>query len=190
VPMRQVALTNGETIALYDTSGPYTDPAAEIDVRRGLPDVRSAWVAARGDTEAYEGRTCHALDDGAKHEDRDAQRLHELRAQAAALQRTPRRAVTGRTVTQMHYARRGIVTPEMEFVALRENLKREWMDEYNGDAAREQRLRGKPMGALLPKIITPEWVRDEVARGRAIIPANINHTELEPMAIGRNSWSR
>jgi phosphomethylpyrimidine synthase len=186
VPMRQVALTNGETIALYDTSGPYTDPAAEIDVRRGLPDVRSAWVAARGDTEAYEGRTRHALDDGAKHEDRDAQRLHELRAQAAALQRTPRRAVTGRTVTQMHYARRGIVTPEMEFVALRENLKRGWMDEYNGDAAREQRLRGKPMGALLPKIITPEWVRDEVARGRAIIPANINHTELEPMAIGRN----
>ncbi|TDP61873.1 phosphomethylpyrimidine synthase ThiC [Roseateles toxinivorans] len=182
VPQRVVALSNGESITLYDTSGPYTDPGADIDVRRGLPDVRSAWVAARGDTEAYAGRAPVPLDDG-----RDGERLLlELRAQAAALQRTPRRAVAGAKVTQMHYARRGIVTPEMEFVALRENLKREWMDEYGSDAEREQRLRGNPMGASLPRIITPEWVRDEVARGRAIIPANINHTELEPMAIGRN----
>nr|WP_316643490.1 phosphomethylpyrimidine synthase ThiC [uncultured Roseateles sp.] len=182
VPQRVVALSNGESITLYDTSGPYTDPTADIDVRRGLPDVRSAWVAARGDTEAYAGRAPVPLDDG-----RDGERLlQELRAQAAALQRTPRRAVAGAKVTQMHYARRGIVTPEMEFVALRENLKREWMDEYGSDAEREQRLRGNPMGALLPRIITPEWVRDEVARGRGIIPANINHTELEPMAIGRN----
>ncbi|MBT9502630.1 MAG: phosphomethylpyrimidine synthase ThiC [Burkholderiaceae bacterium] len=182
VPQRVVALSNGESITLYDTSGPYTDPTADIDVRRGLPDVRSAWVEARGDTEAYAGRAPVPLDDG-----RDGERLLlELRAQAAALQRTPRRAVAGAKVTQMHYARRGIVTPEMEFVALRENLKREWMDEYGSDAEREQRLRGNPMGALLPRIVTPEWVRDEVARGRAIIPANINHTELEPMAIGRN----
>jgi len=182
VPQRVVALSNGESITLYDTSGPYTDPSADIDVRRGLPDVRSAWVAARGDTEAYAGRAPVPLDDG-----REGERLLlELRAQAAALQRAPRRAVAGAKVTQMHYARRGIVTPEMEFVALRENLKREWMDEYGSDAEREQRLRGNPMGALLPRIISPEWVRDEVARGRAIIPANINHTELEPMAIGRN----
>jgi len=182
VPQRVVALSNGESITLYDTSGPYTDPTADIDVRRGLPDVRSAWVVDRGDTEAYAGRAPVPLDDG-----RDGERLlQELRAQAAALQRTPRRAVAGAKVTQMHYARRGIVTPEMEFVAVRENLKREWMDEYNSDAEREQRLRGNPMGALLPRSITPEWVRDEVARGRAIIPANINHTELEPMAIGRN----
>ncbi|MBT9459021.1 MAG: phosphomethylpyrimidine synthase ThiC [Burkholderiaceae bacterium] len=185
VPQRVVALSNGESITLYDTSGPYTDPSADIDVRRGLPDVRSAWVEARGDTEAYAGRAPVPLDDGRN--DRDTERLlQELRTQAAALQRTPRRAVAGAKVTQMHYARRGIVTPEMEFVALRENLKREWMDDYSSDAEREQRLCGNPMGALLPRIVTPEWVRDEVARGRAIIPANINHTELEPMAIGRN----
>ncbi|MDM0054442.1 phosphomethylpyrimidine synthase ThiC [Variovorax fucosicus] len=186
VPVRDVALTNGEVVSLYDTSGPYTDAAVEIDVRRGLPDVRAAWIAERGDTESYEGRLRAALDDGAKNEDREAERIAQLRAEAAALQRTPRRARSGANVTQMHYARRGIVTPEMEYVALRENGKREWMAEYLANEERARRVAGNPMGASIPRIITPEFVRDEVARGRAIIPANINHPEVEPMAIGRN----
>jgi phosphomethylpyrimidine synthase len=186
VPMREVALSNGETITLYDTSGPYTDPQADIDVRRGLPDLRGAWLAAADATETYAGRERQWIDDGAKSADREAQRLQELRAAAAALQRKPRRARIGVNVTQMHAARRGIVTPEMEYVALRENGRREWAAEYLRDAARAQRLRGNPLGATLPEVITPEFVRDEVARGRAIIPANINHPELEPMAIGRN----
>lgn len=187
VPLREVLLTNGERVHLYDTSGPYTDPAVDIDVRRGLPGVRTPWIAARADTESYAGRLHQALDDGVKHEDLSAARIAALRAEAAALQRTPRRARAGGNVTQMHYARRGIVTPEMEYVALRENGRREWMAEYLADAGREQRLRGNGLGAALPTgPITPEFVRDEVARGRAIIPANINHPEVEPMAIGRN----
>ena len=186
VPMREVALTNGETITLYDTSGPYTDPSANIDVRRGLDGVRSSWIADRNDTEFYEGRLAQALDDGGKHEERDAERINQLRNEAAKLQRQPRRAKAGANVSQMHYAKRGIITPEMEYVALRENGKREWMAEYMADAEREARLRGNPMGAKIPEIITPEFVRQEVARGRAIIPANINHPEVEPMAIGRN----
>jgi phosphomethylpyrimidine synthase len=155
-------------------------------VRRGLPAVRADWIAARGDTEAYAGRAPAALDDGAKHAEREAQRLAQLRADAAGLQRQPRRAHAGANVSQMHYAKRGIVTPEMEYVAIRENGKREWMHEYLGDAEREARLRGDARGARIPEVFTGEFVRDEVARGRAIIPANINHPELEPMAIGRN----
>ena len=112
--------------------------------------------------------------------------LAALRAQAAGLQRQPRRARSGANVTQMHYAKKGIVTPEMEYVALRENQNLEWQAQYLGNAEREARLAGNSFGASIPKIVTPEFVRDEVARGRAIIPANINHTELEPMAIGRN----
>ena len=184
VPVRDIRLTNGEVVSVYDTSGPYTDPTAAIDVRQGLASVRGAWIAERGDTESYEGRVRKALDDGQKAEDGD--RLAQLRAEAAALQRQPLRAKSGANVTQMHYAKKGIITPEMEYVALRENGKREWMAQYQQDQAREQRLMGKPMGAMIPKIITPEFVRDEVARGRAIIPANINHPEVEPMAIGRN----
>ncbi|MFP5477415.1 MAG: phosphomethylpyrimidine synthase ThiC [Gammaproteobacteria bacterium] len=190
VPVRDVRLTNGETVSLYDTSGPYTDPNAEIDVRRGLAGLRAAWIDERGDTESYEGRIRQALDDGAKHAEQQAPQEHEriaqLRAEAAALQRLPRRAKSGMNVTQMHYARRGIVTPEMEYVALRENGRREWMAEYLADEERARRVAGNPLGAAIPKIITPEFVRDEVARGRAIIPANINHPEVEPMAIGRN----
>lgn len=187
VPLREVSLTNGETVVLYDTSGPYTDPSVAIDVRQGLPALRAGWIADRGDTEVYTGRAPQALDDGAKHAERVADSLAALRAEAAALQRTPRRAKSGANVTQMHYARRGIVTPEMEFVALRENGRREWMASYLADAKREQRRAGNGMGAMLPRgAITPEFVRDEVARGRAIIPANINHPEIEPMAIGRN----
>ncbi len=186
VPLREVSLSNGETVTLYDTSGPYTDPSATIDVRSGLPTPRDAWIAARGDTESYTGRTPEARDDGQRGDAESLARMAALRAEAAALQRTPRRARAGGNVTQMHYARQGIVTPEMEYVAIRENGRREWMAEYLGDAAKEARLAGNPMGATLPALITPEFVRDEVARGRAVIPANINHPELEPMAIGRN----
>ncbi|MDE2617291.1 MAG: phosphomethylpyrimidine synthase ThiC [Burkholderiales bacterium] len=190
VPLREVRLTNGDTVALYDTSGPYTDPQASIDVRRGLPDLRGPWLAARADTEAYTGRDALALDDGHRRApdaaDPEVQRIATLRAQAAGLQRTPRRAKAGGNVTQMHYARKGIITPEMEYVALRENQQREWTAQYLDSPEREQRLAGNSFGASIPKVVTPEFVRDEVARGRAIIPANINHPELEPMAIGRN----
>ncbi|MFZ4286475.1 phosphomethylpyrimidine synthase ThiC [Variovorax sp. HJSM1_2] len=184
VPMREIALSNGERVSVYDTSGPYTDASAQIDVRHGLAALRAPWIEARGDSEAYTGRAPQALDDGTR--DEQHTRLLELRREAAGLQRTPRRAKSGQNVTQMHYARRGIITPEMEYVAIRENGRREWMAEYLSDAEREQRLRGNPMGAQIPALITPEFVRDEVARGRAIIPANINHPEVEPMAIGRN----
>jgi phosphomethylpyrimidine synthase len=190
VPMREIALTNGEKVTVYDTSGPYTDPTALIDLRRGLETVRSRWIAARNDTEPYAGRAARPVDDGqrgrAAADPAAAARLAALRREASGLARTPRRAVPGRNVTQLHYARRGIVTPEMEFVALRENGRHEWMADYLADADRERRLRGDARGAALPARITPEFVRDEVARGRAIIPANINHPELEPMAIGRN----
>jgi phosphomethylpyrimidine synthase len=184
VPVRDIQLTNGEVVSVYDTSGPYTDPSVAIDVRQGLASVRGAWIAARGDSESYAGRARQTLDDGRK--DEDGERLARLRAEAAALQRKPLRAKSGVNVTQMHYAKKGIVTPEMEYVALRETGRREWLRQYQQDAAREARLAGNPMGAAIPQIITPEFVRDEVARGRAIIPANINHPEVEPMAIGRN----
>src|SRR5207253_10806838 len=123
----------------YDTSGPYTDPAAAIDVRKGLPGLRSPWIADRGDTEAYTGREREALDDGTKNEEKA---MAALRAEAAALQRQPRRAKAGGNVTQMHYARKGIVTPEMECVALREHGRRECMREYRAGQERAQRLRG------------------------------------------------
>jgi len=184
VPMREITQSNGEAVTVYDTSGPYTDPQATIDVRRGLPALRESWISARGDTEGYSGRTPYALDDGLKSGESDA--LAALRAQAAGLQRTPRRAKPGANVSQMHYARQGIITPEMEYVAIRENQQRDWMAQYLGNAEREQRLAGNSFGAAIPREVTPEFVRDEVARGRAIIPANINHPELEPMAIGRN----
>ncbi|MEK6669798.1 MAG: phosphomethylpyrimidine synthase ThiC [Pseudomonadota bacterium] len=195
VPMREVSLSNGEAVTLYDCSGPYTDPAVAIDVTRGLPAVREAAILARGNTEAYAGRAVQALDDGLKDGERHDARMAALREAASGLQRQPRRALGGigggRNVTQMHCARQGIVTPEMAFIALRENQRRldlaeDWRAKYGHNAEREARLRGNPMGALIPREITPEFVRDEVARGRAVIPANINHTELEPMVIGRN----
>lgn len=190
VPMREVLLTNGEQVTIYDTSGPYTDPAAKIDVRKGLQDVRGSWINARADTEAYDGRIRQAIDDGLRRavdaNDPEATRMETLRQEAAALQRPPRRAKSGMNVSQMHYAKRGIITPEMEYVAIRENANAAWAAEYLGDTEKNNRLRGNPMGAILPTIMTPEFVRSEIARGRAIIPANINHTELEPQAIGRN----
>ncbi|WP_111430305.1 phosphomethylpyrimidine synthase ThiC [Rhodobacteraceae bacterium DSL-40] len=174
VPLREIALhpTAGEPpVTVYDSSGPYTDPAAEIDITRGLPRLRESWIAARGDTEACEGRRVEPADNGFASGERLTPEFPNLAR--------PRRAREGRVVTQLAYARAGIVTPEMEFVAIRENLGRK--------AAAEARARdGESFGAAIPDFVTPEFVRDEIARGRAIIPANINHPEAEPMAIGRN----
>src|SRR5919204_2355085 len=168
VPMREITQTGGNApIVVYDTSGPYTDPDARIDIRKGLPALREPWISARGDTVVLDGPTSaygrQRLSDP---------KLAELRFD---LHRKPRR---GKCVTQMHYARRGIITPEMEFIALRENQR---MVE-----ALAAQHRGESFGAAIPRTVTPEFVRSEVARGRAIIPANINHPETEPMIIGRN----
>ncbi|WP_345900683.1 phosphomethylpyrimidine synthase ThiC, partial [Martelella sp. UBA3392] len=174
VPMRAIDLhpTAGEPpVTVYDSSGPYTDPQAEIAIEGGLPRLREAWIAARGDTEQYDGRHVKPEDNGFA----EGKRL----VPEFPVRHQPKRAKNGRAVTQMAYARAGIVTPEMEFVAIRENLGRQ--------AARQAMERdGEAFGAEIPDFITPEFVRDEVAKGRAIIPANINHPELEPMAIGRN----
>jgi len=164
-------LIENPPIHVYDTSGPYTDPEAAIDLRRGLDgSTRLGWIASRGDTEQLPGVT------SAYGREREADaRLDKLRF---AHLRAPRRAKAGHNVTQMHYARRGIVTPEMEYVAVRENQRRlEGLDAQHP---------GQSFGAAIPKVITPEFVRDEIARGRAILPSNINHPELEPMIIGRN----
>ncbi|MET0217601.1 MAG: phosphomethylpyrimidine synthase ThiC [Burkholderiales bacterium] len=182
VPMREISQSDtpasfgaekNPPIYVYDTSGPYTDPAAKIDIRAGLPALRARWIEERGDTEALAGPTSHY---GVERL-RDP-RLAEMRFN---LKRTPRRAKAGRNVSQMHYARAGIVTPEMEFIAIRENQRRDLL----GDLITRQHP-GESFGASIPKFITPEFVRKEVARGRAIIPANINHPESEPMIIGRN----
>ncbi|WP_415947647.1 phosphomethylpyrimidine synthase ThiC [Streptomyces sp. KLOTTS4A1] len=154
VPVRQVHLTNGKSVTLYDTSGPYTDPHAETDVRRGLPPLRENWIIARGDTEEYAGRPARPEDDGIKHTSPRGGNLRNLDAVFPGRPRLPRRGRTGQAVTQLAYARRGEITPEMEYVALRENL-------------------------------APEVVRDEIAAGRAVLPANVNHPEIEPMIIGK-----
>ena len=179
VPVREISLTDGTAVTVYDTSGPYTDPEVDIDVHRGLPDLRSAWIEARGDTEFYEGREITPIDNGHEEQDKAFKFYNE------ALQRQPRRAKAGGNVTQIHYARQGIITPEMEFIALRENQAREALKNEFTTEERNKRLAGNAMGAKLQPI-TPEFVRKEVAEGRAIIPANINHPELEPMIIGRN----
>ncbi|OOZ38892.1 phosphomethylpyrimidine synthase ThiC [Solemya pervernicosa gill symbiont] len=187
VPMREIsqddAMTSGapETnppIFVYDTSGPYTDPTASIDLMAGLPALREQWVNERDDTELLDGPTSEY---GAERQG-DAE-LASLRFEHI---RNPRRAKAGQNVSQMHYARKGIITPEMEYVAIRENNK---LQEMKADPAYEKLLRqhaGDDMGASIPDVITPEFVRAEVASGRAIIPSNINHPELEPMIIGRN----
>ncbi|HNU19878.1 phosphomethylpyrimidine synthase ThiC [Hydrogenophilus thermoluteolus] len=175
-------------IFVYDTSGPYTDPDARIDIRQGLPPLRAGWIEARGDTELLPHPTSQygqaRLADPA---------TEPLRF--PGLKRTPRRAKPGCNVTQMHYARRGIITPEMEFVAIRENLNRQaYLEALRAAGPRGQKLaerltrqhQGQRFGAHIPETITPEFVRQEVAAGRAIIPANINHPESEPMIIGRN----
>lgn len=187
VPMREVALTNGEHITLYDTSGPYTDTHISTDVLQGLPaNPRQQWIKQRQDTEVYNGRPIQAMDDGIQNKSRKTACLTQIRSQTRTLQRQPIKATRQQVVTQMAYARRGIITPEMEYVAIRENGKREWMQQYLNNLEREARLQGQALGASIPAVITPEFVRDEIANGRAIIPANINHPELEPMIIGRN----
>ena len=182
VPMRKITLSDtpahfgtekNPPIYVYDTSGVYTDPSVTIDLKKGLGTIRLGWIEERNDTEQLEGPTSEY----------GQQRLHDpatshLRFE---LTRKPRRAKSGKNVTQMHYARQGIITPEMEFIAIRENQKMEamrelWKDQHPGES----------FGASIPELITSEFVRSEVARGRAIIPANINHPELEPMIIGRN----
>ncbi len=176
VAMRAIDLepSSGEPpLNVYDTSGPYTDPAAVIDIAAGLPARRREWIVARGDVESYDGRETRPEDNGLSGPDRSAGV-----PQFPNVVKRPLRARAGANVSQMHYARRGIITPEMEYVATRENLGREMLREYARD--------GESFGAAIPDYVTPEFVRDEVARGRAIIPSNINHPESEPMAIGRN----
>jgi phosphomethylpyrimidine synthase len=175
VAMREVELepSSGEPpLRVYDTSGPYTDPDARIDIMAGLPARRREWILARGDVESYDARPIRPEDNGQLGPDRSGgvQPFPNV-------VRRPLRARPGANVSQMHYARRGIVTPEMEYVAARENLGRE--------IALQQARDGRDWGAAIPDHVTPEFVRDEVARGRAIIPNNINHPESEPMAIGR-----
>jgi len=184
VPMREISLTDTPTamggeknapVVVYDTSGPYTDPEVKVDIRQGLAAVREGWVVERNDTELLAGPTS---------------RFGLLRERDISLTplrfghlRKPRRALPGRNVTQLHYARQGIITPEMEYIAIRENMK---LQEARAQGLLDRQHAGQSFGAAIPKEITPEFVRSEVALGRAIIPANINHPELEPMIIGRN----
>ncbi|MBY0572112.1 MAG: phosphomethylpyrimidine synthase ThiC, partial [Undibacterium sp.] len=196
VPMREISQSDtpamfgaevNPPIYVYDTSGPYTDPDAKIDIRSGLASVRGAWIAERGDTEELAGPSSEygveRLNDP---------KLHELRFN---LKRAPRRALEGKNVSQMHYAKQGIITPEMEYVAIRENGRRqEYIESLKGAGPMGQKMvdimarqhPGQSFGAAIPETITAEFVRQEIARGRAIIPANINHPEVEPMIIGRN----
>ena len=181
VPMRKINLTDGTDITVYDTSGPYTDVNTVIDVHKGITsEVREKWILDRDDSELYQGRDTKPEDNGIDDEAKAFQFYNPH------LQRQPRRAKAGQNVSQLHYARKGIVTPEMEYVAMRENQKREALENEFTTTEREARLKGNHMGASIPQTITGEFVREEIARGRAIIPANINHPELEPMIIGRN----
>jgi phosphomethylpyrimidine synthase len=177
-------------IRVYDTSGPWGDPDRDCNVREGLPQLRREWILERGDVEEYAGRETQPIDDGYLTFDavkrarvKDVGKLEDF----PAARRAVLRAKPGACVTQLHYARRGIITPEMEFIAIRENLGREaaWGDEAPRDSLLHQH-KGQSFGAAIPRFVTPEFVRSEVARGRAIIPANINHPESEPMIIGRN----
>jgi len=184
VPMREVRLSDtpvGTTnrknlpVYIYDTSGPFTDPSVSVDIRTGLSPLREKWIEERGDTKILpEISSAYGR-----------QRLSDptLSASRFARIRPPRRAKAGKNITQMHYAKRGIVTPEMEYIAIRENMR---FEVARGQDLLQQQHMGENFGAAIPRVITPEFVRDEIARGRAIIPANINHPEVEPMIIGRN----
>jgi phosphomethylpyrimidine synthase len=188
VPLREIQLADtlvggtkenprfepNEPVPIYDTSGRYGEEGVAIDVRRGLPRLRESWVLERGDTDELPGLSSTFTQERLADEGLDHLRFEHLP--------TPRRAKPGRRVTQLHYARQGIVTPEMEFIAIRENMGRE---RVRSELLRTQHP-GRDFGARLPQNITPEFVRDEVAAGRAIIPSNINHPEAEPMIIGRN----
>ena len=197
VPMREITQSDtsesmgferNPPIYVYDCSGIYTDPDAKIDIRSGLPALRRQWIEERGDTEVLDGLTSDFGRERAADAELDALRF-------PGLQRQPRRAKPGANVTQMHYARQGIITPEMEYIAIRENLNREkYIESLRATGSKGQKMAdmmlrqhpGQSFGASLTETITPEFVRDEVARGRAIIPNNINHPETEPMIIGRN----
>ena len=196
VPMREVSQADtpasmgaekNPPIYVYDCSGPYTDPAVKIDIRSGLAAPRTPWILERNDTEALTGPSSQY----------GIERLNdpELAELRFNLHRKPRRAIKGKNVTQMHYARKGIITPEMEYIAIRENMRRkEYLEEVKASGPTGKKLAelmgrqhpGQSFGASIPAEITPEFVRDEIARGRAIIPSNINHPEVEPMIIGRN----
>ncbi|MBK7234516.1 MAG: phosphomethylpyrimidine synthase ThiC [Sterolibacteriaceae bacterium] len=197
VPMREISQSDtpasfgsepNPPVTVYDCSGPYSDPQAKIDIRSGLPALRAQWIAERGDSEALAALTsCYGSERAAD------PATAELRF--PGLQRNPRRALPNRNVSQMHYARAGLVTPEMEYIAIRENLRRqEYLASLRAAGPTGAKMaellgrqhRGQSFGASIPDEITPEFVRSEVARGRAIIPANINHPESEPMIIGRN----
>jgi phosphomethylpyrimidine synthase len=173
VPLREITLhesANEAPVRVYDTSGPYSDPAARIDIKAGLPRIREAWLLARGDIETYPGRAVKPEDNGFAAKDKLVAEF--------PVRNAPYRAKAGRAITQLEYARAGVITPEMEFIAIRENVGRDQLAAAKRD--------GESFGAEIPDYVTPEFVRDEVARGRAIIPSNINHPELEPMIIGRN----
>ena len=182
VPFREISLSDTASqfgaeknypVFVYDTSGPYTDPAYQIDIRNGLPSLRSQWILNREDVEELDGPTS----DFGKERQSDP----ELEKMRFNLKRKPLKAKPGQNVSQMHYAKKGIITPEMEYIAIRENQRREGISEFI-----QTQHSGQSYGASIPKLITPDFVRDEVAKGRAIIPANINHPETEPMIIGRN----
>ena len=196
VPMREISQADtpasfgfetNPPIYVYDTSGPYTDPSVKIDIRSGLTPIRAGWIAERNDTDELDGPSS-----GYGVERLQDPKLAELRFN---LSRAPRRAKAGKNVSQMHYARAGIITPEMEYVAIRENMQRQqYLDNLRASGVMGNKLAdlmgrqhaGQHFGASIPAEITPEFVREEIARGRAIIPANINHPEVEPMIIGRN----
>jgi len=195
IPFREIELQStrlpdgklqpNDPVRVYDTSGPWGDPDFHGDVRQGLPATRAKWIEERGDTESYEGRMVRPEDNGHRNGN------GHLTEQFPGVQRNPRRAKKG-SVSQLNYARKGMITPEMEFIAIRENMKLQAVREsveMSSNAPRDSlkfQHPGQAWGAAIPKEITPEFVRDEVAKGRAIIPANINHPELEPMIIGRN----
>ena len=204
VPFREISLSpsremdgtmvENSPVRVYDTSGPWTDPEQNHDIREGLSALRREWIIGRGDVEEYEGREVQPQDNG--YLTKGAEEIARVKDNGAleefpGLRRAPLRAKAGACVTQMHYARKGIITPEMEYVAIRENLGRR-ADTLVRKAERSDRSslyhqhKGESFGAAIPEFVTPEFVRDEVARGRAIIPANINHPESEPMIIGRN----
>lgn len=205
VPFREIALSSSRNmrdeleenapVRIYDTSGVWTDPNERCDVREGLPQLRREWILAREDVEEYVGREILPQDNG--YLTKGAEDIAKIKESGKleefpGLKRAPLKAKSGKCVTQIHYARRGIITPEMEYVAIRENLGRQIAFETLANGQQNERdslyhqHAGKSFGASVPKFVTPEFVRDEVARGRAIIPANINHPEAEPMAIGRN----
>ena len=174
VPLREISLTREPSVVVYDTSGPYTDPKAVLDIRKGLFPTRQSWIEKRGDVDTLDRQSSSYGRSRLADQKLDSLRFEHLRQ--------PVKAKAGRNLSQMHYAKKGIITQEMEYIAIRENMLLEKIE----DEARKHQHPGDSFGASIPGTITPEFVRDEVARGRAIIPANVNHPELEPMIIGRN----